>query len=366
MPGPLDGVRVLEFSVIYAGPFGGLHLSDFGAEVIKVEAPGGEPFRHQGAVVPGESKAFHWLNRGKQSLVLDLSDPRGQEVIHRLIVDTDVVLINYRPGVPERLGIDYETLSAIKPDLVYADITAFGTEGPLADRAGSDIVAQAYSGLIALDGKTDEHGSPESVAFAAGDCTTGAASVMGILAALFHRERTGEGQIIRAQLLRSVMSFTGISSMREPASDFAGSDRTRDATNQARDAGGSYDDIIEARRELGKELRAAFGIYYAGYRVKDGGMVLGRAHARQPRRLPQGARHRGRPQRRPGLRRARPGEHQGRAGAEGARAEADAHEDRRRMDRRVRGGGRPGGAGELPGGPGGRRAGRRDDGRAGA
>ena len=138
--GPLDGIRVLEFTQIIAGPFGCMMLADIGAEVIKVEPPGGEPWRLFNQFMPAESKTFQGLNRGKRSLVLKLDDPRAQRIVHDLIPSVDVVVINYRPDVAARLGIDYETLSQLRPDLIYIDNTAFGCKGPWAHRPGYDIV----------------------------------------------------------------------------------------------------------------------------------------------------------------------------------------------------------------------------------
>ncbi|HWO94165.1 MAG TPA: CoA transferase [Dehalococcoidia bacterium] len=273
--GPLSGIRVLEFSVIYAAPFAGMNLADLGADVIKVEAEGGEAFRHQGAVVPGHGKTFMWLNRGKRGLCLNLRDPRGQEAIHRLVATTDVVLINYRPGVPQRLRIDYETLSAIRPDLVYADIAGFGKQGPLAGDAASDIVAQAYGGAIALDAKLDDDGAPVSIGVAIADLSTGLAIAMGISAALYHRAMTGEGQYLSAALVRTVMALSGVSVLREPVHDAVLREPLIATMNRVRESGGSYAELIQSRTAGRGLLGAAFTLYYGGYRVKDGGVVLG-------------------------------------------------------------------------------------------
>ena len=138
MPGPLAGIRILEFTEIIAGPFGGMLLSDMGADVIKVEPPQGESWRLIAQFIPTESRSFMALNRGKKGITLDLTKPEAQEVVAKLIPDTDVVLVNYRPDVSEKLGIDYETLSAMNPELIYCDNTAFGRKGPQAHqrRAG--------------------------------------------------------------------------------------------------------------------------------------------------------------------------------------------------------------------------------------
>ena len=270
--GPLDGIKILEFSIILSGPFGGLQLADMGADIVKVEQPpAGDPSRHTNAVIPGSSKFFQMMNRGKQSLVVNLREQRGREVIHRMIPETDVLLINYRPGVAKRLGIDYETLRAIRPDLIYADIAGFGFEGPIAHHAASDIVASAYGGAVALTNAVDEFGAPmQNQPGTVGDLPTGLAATMSILAALFHRERTGEGQLVKTSLLRAVMMMTAMSNMRDPVSDISQRDPVVEAMNRVRAEGGSYADLVEAR-QLGRPINP----YFTTYRAKDGGLVLG-------------------------------------------------------------------------------------------
>ena len=273
-PGPLAGVRVLEFSQIVAAPVCGINLSDLGADVIKVEPPGGESIRNTGAVIPNEGKGFQALNRGKRSLIIDLHDDRGRDAIHRIIQNIDVVLVNFRLGVPERIGIDYDTLRAIKPDLIYWQNTGFGEEGPEAYRAGSDVVAQAYSGLMALDGKLRDDGAPDLISSPISDIVTGFASAMGICAALYHRAQTGEGQRLSTSLLRSALFMMGASVMREPVHDAVIRDQMLGRIEEIKTNGGSYDEIIKARESL-QEIRIAFRLYYGGYRAKDGGVVLG-------------------------------------------------------------------------------------------
>ncbi|MSP23379.1 MAG: hypothetical protein EXR66_10385, partial [Dehalococcoidia bacterium] len=140
----LHGVRVLEFSQIVAGPFAGVVLSDLGADVVKVEPPEGEGYRSSGAVVPGESKRFQSLNRGKRSLIIDLQQEEGRALVRRIVLAFDVVLVNYRPGIPERWRLDYDTLKAINPGLIYVSITGFGDKGPMAGLGATDLVAGAY------------------------------------------------------------------------------------------------------------------------------------------------------------------------------------------------------------------------------
>ena len=272
--GPLHGIRVLELSQIIAGPFCGMNLADLGADVVKLEAPGGEAGRALGGFMPGESKSFHTLNRGKRSLVVNLQDERGQRLIHRIIPQYDVFIINSRPGVAGRLSVDYKTLKRFRSDLIYMENTGYGTRGPSAERSGSDIVAQAYSGLMALDSKVDEDGAPDLIASAIADVASGISAAMGISAALFHRSLTGEGQLLNTSLLRTALSLMGGSVMREPVHDVVMRDPTLRQVNEVRARGGSWQEILDARKS-GGPLRGAFRIYYGGYRAKDGAVVLG-------------------------------------------------------------------------------------------
>lgn len=272
--GPLDGIRILEFTQIIAGPLGCQLLSDLGAEVIKVEPLEGEPWRLSAQFIPRESKTFMGLNRGKKSLALDMSSPKAQEVIHRLMPSIDVVVINYRPDVAARLGIDYDTLRAIRPDLVYLDNTAFGREGEWANRPGYDIVVQAFSGLMSGVGKVDEKGTP-LVPPPTADTTTGYSIVGGVLAALFYRERTGKGQKVETSLLVNALT-THMSAFAEvPAADAAQRGGFLAALELARSNGVPYHEFLKQRDQL---LRAAAGlgnIYYRCFLTKDGAIALG-------------------------------------------------------------------------------------------
>ena len=273
-PGPLAGIRVLEFSQIVAAPVCGVNLSDLGADVIKIEPPGGEQTRRSGSIVPGESKGFQALNRGKRSLVVDLHDPRGRAVIHRMMPDTDVVLINYRLGVAKRVGIDYGTLKQIRNDLIYWQNTGFGEAGPDAERAGSDIIAQAYSGLMVTEAKVNEDGSPELISIPISDIASGFAAAMGICAALYHRGKTGEGQRLDTSLLRTSLFLQGAIVMREPVTDAVVRDPLVAEIGQIRANGGSFRDLLEARKRRAA-LRTAFRLYYGTYVARDGAVVLG-------------------------------------------------------------------------------------------
>ena len=272
--GPLHGVRVLEFSLIFSAPFAGLQLSDLGADVVKVEPPGGEPFRNLYAVAPGHSKVFQSVNRGKRSIELDLQQQAGREVVYRLLPEFDVVLINYRPGVAKRLGVDYETLRAIRPDLIYAEISGFDRDGPYAHKPASDMVAQAYGGSIALAAKVDEDGAPIWPPLVIGDFPAGLAATIGLTSALYHRERTGEGQRVSVSLLRSVLAMCCHQLNVEPVHDAYGRDLILAELQRVRAAGGDYRDLVAAR-EGPLRTGSPMGIYWRGYSAADGGMVIG-------------------------------------------------------------------------------------------
>ena len=194
MKGPLEGIRVVEFAHIMAGPVCGLLLADMGADVIKVERlPGGDGTR---SFVPpdidGESAAFMMLNRGKRGVALDLRSKGGVEAARRLAVGADVVLENFRVGTMERLGLGFDTLAESNPRLVYGQITGFGRTGPLASQGGFDLIAQGYSGLQSITGEGPDR-PPVKVGAPITDITAGILMAFGVVSALFERERTGQG-----------------------------------------------------------------------------------------------------------------------------------------------------------------------------
>lgn len=273
--GALAGVRILEFSQIVAAPFGGVVLSDFGADVVKVEPLDGEAYRASGAIVPGEGKRFQSLNRGKRSFAIDLQTPEGQALIHRIIPQFDAVLINYRPGVPERLHIDYDTLKAIHPGIIYATITGFGDRGPLAGKGATDLVAGAYTGLIAGDEKIGDNDEPEQMTPAISDYVTGIACAMSITAALLHRTKTGLGQRIDASLLNSALAIQDFYVMRQDVTDAILRDPMVDRLRAMRTEGATFADQVRARRDYRWAGAGPPRLYYAGYNVKDGAIVLG-------------------------------------------------------------------------------------------
>lgn len=278
MAAALDGIRVLEFSQLIAGPVTGLNLADLGAEVVKVEPPIGDSGRLLGAFMPHESKLFHALNRGKRSVVIDVQREEGQELMHRLIPGFDAFLINARPGVAARLRVDYETLRRFRPDLVYLENSGFGREGPGSQRSGTDLLAQAYSGLLVGLGKVDDVGAPKPLTTTAPiDYTTGVTGAMAICAALFQRERTGKGQYVATNLLSTAMAFQ-ISFVGElPVVDAQLRDPMLAKVDEVRASGGSYPEILVARDAAADQLGKALFLYYGGYNTADGAIVLGAA-----------------------------------------------------------------------------------------
>lgn len=204
---PLEGVRVLDLTQYVAGPYCTQVLADLGATVLKVERPGtGDVYRRQGPVFrEGESASFLTLNRGKRSLELDLGDPAGRERVHELLTDADVLVENMRPGALARHGLDFASLEARYPRLVYCSISAYGQDGPLAAAGGYDTTIQALSGLMAMTGHPD--GPPAKVPVAALDFGSALYGVIGIQAALAQRERTGRGQCVTTSLLECALAW---------------------------------------------------------------------------------------------------------------------------------------------------------------
>jgi formyl-CoA transferase/CoA:oxalate CoA-transferase len=206
MTGALDGIKVLDLSQGAAGPTCAMALGDMGADVVKVEPPGGEWGRMLGPpFVGGVAAAFLGMNRNKRSIVVDLKEPDGRGVISRIAESCDVAIESFRPGVAERLGVGYDALSTVNPRIVYASISAFGQEGPWRDRPGVDGVAQAMGGIMSVTGSED--GPPVKVGVPAADMAGGMYTVQAVLAALFSRERTGRGQRVDVSLLDSLLAY---------------------------------------------------------------------------------------------------------------------------------------------------------------
>jgi crotonobetainyl-CoA:carnitine CoA-transferase CaiB-like acyl-CoA transferase len=203
--GALAGIVVADFSRVLAGPFATMLLGDLGADVIKVERPVvGDDTRGFGPpFVDGEAAYYLGANRNKRSIQIDLTTADGQDVARRLVLAADVVFENFMPGAMERFGLDYEELSAIKPELVWCSVTGFGSHGPGASLPGYDFVAQAMGGLMSVTGEPG--GEPLKAGFAIVDILSALFATVGVLAALRHRECTGEGQRVEVNLLSSIL-----------------------------------------------------------------------------------------------------------------------------------------------------------------
>ena len=275
MPGPLEGVRVLEFTEIIAGPFGGMLLADMGADVIKVEPPWGDPWRYAQPFLPNESKTFIGVNRGKRSLPLDMGKPEAKEIVGRLVPDMDVVLVNSRPDVPAKLGIDYPTLSKLNPRLIYCENTAFGRKGPHSHRPGYDIIAQAMTGLMAAEGKI-LNGVPQQIqSTPVADFGTGIAMAWGICAALYNRERTGKGQKIESTLLATGLSFQPYRFLQVSDYDDQARREMLETIEALRESGASYDEVYAYYSQFRIVSLRVGNIYYRTYQAKDGALAVG-------------------------------------------------------------------------------------------
>ncbi|BCH24534.1 CaiB/BaiF CoA transferase family protein [Mesorhizobium sp. L-8-3] len=206
--GILSGIRVLDCSIAMAGPFAAQRLGDLGADVVKVEPVTGEWQRHVSAGGARGNKvnvSFLSLNRNKRSLAVDLKAEQGKKVLLDLVKTADVFLQNYRPGVAKRLGVDYETLSKINPRLVYVSMSGYGETGPYVNRPGQDLLLQAMSGAMLSAGRAGE--APNAAGQYLVDAITAYTAFEGALAALFHRERTGEGQLVEVNMLDAIATI---------------------------------------------------------------------------------------------------------------------------------------------------------------
>jgi formyl-CoA transferase len=203
LPGPLDGVRVLDLTRVVAGPYCSMFLGDLGAEVVKVEQPGtGDDTRGWGPPFAGGESAYYLcINRNKKSLALDLKSPRAVELLRELAKVADVIIENFRPGTMERLGLSEKELRQLNPRLIYASLTGFGTDGPMSDWPGYDLIVQAWGGLMSITGTPD--GEPVKVGVAIIDLVAGLMLGKAITAALFAREKIGVGQRIDTSLLEA-------------------------------------------------------------------------------------------------------------------------------------------------------------------
>ena len=205
--GPLAGLKVIDLTRVLSGPFATKWLAAMGADVIKVENPKDPDItRSYYPEVNGQSAYFPTVNHNKRCITLNLKAEQGKELLRKLVKDADVVIENFRPGVMEKLGLGYEALAKINPGLIYASISGYGTYGPYKDRPGYDVTAQAISGLMYLTGYPD--GAPTRVGSSFGDTTAGVNAVLAILAALYCRSVTGQGQMVETSLVDSLISLS--------------------------------------------------------------------------------------------------------------------------------------------------------------
>lgn len=205
--GPLVGLKVLDLTRVLSGPFATMWLATMGADVIKIENPNDpDVTRTYWPEVNGKSAYFPTVNHNKRCITLNLKAEAGKQLFRRIAKEADVVVENFRPGVMDKLGLGYEALSALNPSIIYASISGFGTYGPYKDRPGYDVTAQAISGLMYLTGFPD--GAPTRVGSSFGDTTAGVNAVLAILAALYCRSITGQGQMVEASLVDSLISLS--------------------------------------------------------------------------------------------------------------------------------------------------------------
>ena len=251
-------------------------------------------------VVPGTNKGFQFRNRGKRSLVVDLTDPRGRALIHRIVPSFDAVSTNFRPPVVRRLEVDYDTLSQLRGDLIYAQISGFGSHGPRADEPLIDMVAQAYSGYLAEVGVVDQFGGPMATHGGTIDAATALSAVIGIVSALYYRAQSGEGQFVDVALLRSAMVLIGGLVMREPTSDSVIFGSRLEKARERFAQGGDYTSVLREYKGAAvvDDPRVVLahapirGPFLAGYTAKDGPVFIGaytavmRALARRALNIP--------------------------------------------------------------------------------
>jgi formyl-CoA transferase len=266
VPGPFDGLKAIEFGRFIAAPYCGQLLADGGADIIKVESLDGDETRRNGAIVPGEGRQFLNKNRGKRSLSVDLGDPQVNAHVRKLAAGCDIVVANFRPGQAARLGLDYDQLSAENPRLIYAENTAYGRKGPMADAPGMDVVLAGYSGMLTI---TDEGPQPPPEPII--DYTAGMLLAWGISTALYTRERSGRGQRLDVALLQAALVLQNnhvnhvdvIDGWRHEFTDYL---------QQAFANGATWAEVLAKRDEL--QPHALARVYYGFLRTADGMMSV--------------------------------------------------------------------------------------------
>jgi crotonobetainyl-CoA:carnitine CoA-transferase CaiB-like acyl-CoA transferase len=246
LSGPLTGIKVLDFTHTLGGFFSTVILADYGAEVIKIEPPGGNVLRTDQPQVGGESAYFMAINRNKRSMVIDLKHPDGKRIAAQLASQADVLVNNFRAGVMERLGLGYEEVHALNPRLVYAQMTGYGATGAYKDWGAQEGQIQAISGVMSLTG--DPGGPPQFCGINVADLTAGSTLAHGIMAALYARERTGEGQLIEVAMLDALMfQLSGY-------------------------YGPAY--LADGRERERRGVRSPFIVPYGAFEASDGSLVL--------------------------------------------------------------------------------------------
>ena len=273
MPGPLQGIKVVEFTEIIAGPLAGMLLADMGANVIKVEPPWGDPWRHTQPFTDTESRPFLAYNRGKRSLTLDLTTAESQDVLRRLIPQMDVALVNYRPDVSAKLGVDYDTLSALNPRLVYCENTSYGRQGPDAHRPGYDLIVQAMSGMMAAEEKFQDGVLQHIWSTPLIDTTAGICLAWSVCGALYSRERTGQGQKVETTLLGMALALLGMRLVQVDSLDREDWARTLESLQAMREAGLPQNQVLDVYQA--EHAPAPGGIYYRTYETQDGTIAVG-------------------------------------------------------------------------------------------
>ncbi|MBP38854.1 MAG: hypothetical protein CL726_06010 [Chloroflexi bacterium] len=272
--GPLEGIRVLEFGSFVAGPWGGQLLADMGADVVKIEPPSGDPWRHANSFQKNESRVFTPLNRGVRSICLDLKLDSARAVLRTLIESADGIISNNRRDTALKLGIDYETVSKINPRLVYVDITAYGPKGDMHDSPGFDLIVQGYTGAVMSEGKITRDGQPEVVWSSSYiDFSTGYAAATGILAGIVGRSTTGKGQFVSTSLLANAIAMQSlriadIEGLPAPARIWFETKRPKLV-----EQGASYEEIQDSYQLAVRPL--IYRCYYRAYKTLDGGLALG-------------------------------------------------------------------------------------------
>src|SRR5699024_934287 len=203
---PLDGVKVVDLTRILSGPFCTMTMADLGAEVFKIETPHGDDTRQWGPpFIENESAYYLSVNRNKKSMVLNLKEEKGREILYKMVKEADVVVENFRPGTIKRLGADYETLKSINPKIILASISGFGQTGSYSQKPGYDVLAQGMGGLMSVTGEPNR--PPVKAGFSIADIGTGMWAIIGILSALRERDISGKGQWVDASLLETIISW---------------------------------------------------------------------------------------------------------------------------------------------------------------